>query len=457
MYATDNTTFINGAGLAFTLLMGLLLLLVPRRQAMLPVIIAICFMTMGQRLMIVGLNFTVIRLLLLLGMVRVWARGEAALGEGGPIDRTLGWWVLASVIAYTLLWASGAAFVNRLGFAYDALGLFFLFRLLVRDTDDIVAVIRQFAWLAMPLALLMVSEKYTGRNPFAALGGVPPETLLREGVLRCQGPFAHPILAGAFGSALLPLFLGLRVQQRSHGLLATAGLLAAGVIVWTSGSSGPLLAAGAGMLGWAMFGLRRRMQTVRRAMLLGLVVLHFSMAAPVWFLLARVSIFDGSTGYHRAILVDSAIHHFFDWWLVGTYSTASWGYYLFDVTNQYVLIGVQGGLISLLLFVRLIARGFGAAGEATQAFGDDARTQQKLAWALGCSLLVHAVNYISVPYFDQNIVCWYLLLAMLATVRLNARQAAAAVVAAPATGRPAVARRARGPGLRPQRGEGLAT
>jgi len=37
-----------------------------------------------------------------------------------------------------------------------------------------------------------------------------------------------------------------------------------------------------------------------------------------------------------------------------------------------------------------------------------------IIWALGASLLAHVVSYVSVSYFDQNFVNWYLLLAMVA-------------------------------------------
>jgi hypothetical protein len=441
MYATDNTQFINGIGIACMLAMGLLMLVLPRRQALWPVVVMICFMTMGQRLLVFGLNFTLIRLLLLFGVARVLMRGEAQFGGSHTLDRLLAWWVLASIVTYTLLWQTGEAFVNRLGLAYDALGLYLLFRVLVRDTDDIRAVLRMFAWLAIPLAACMLLEKQTGDNPFAVLGGVPPDTLVREGVLRCQGPFAHPILAGAFGSALLPLCVGLWRQQRG-GLLPLLGAASALTIVATAGSSGPLMAAVIGLIALALWPMRAHMRGLRWGLGLTLLALHLAMAAPVWFLLARMSVFDGSTGYHRAILIDHAVHNFFEWWLVGTYSTAHWGYYMFDVTNQYVLIGVQGGLISLLLFVKLIAAAFGTVGRAARAWAETRRDDARLAWACGASLLVHAVNYVSVPYFDQNIVVWYLLLAMIATVGLRAAADSSSSVAsdtAPADRSPAYA------------------
>lgn len=415
MYATDNTTFMSGLGLAFVLAMGFLMLVLPRRYALLPVVAMVCYMTMGQRVMVAGLNFTLIRILLLFGLMRVVFRGEVQAGSFNRIDRILVWWVLSSIVTYTLLWKTSEAFVNRLGLAYDALGLYFIFRVLIQDVEDMRTVLRQFAWLAVPLAICMLIEKSTGRNPFAALGGVPPETLLREGVLRCQGPFGHPILAGTFGSALIPLFAGLWSQQKNRSL-AVLGMLSGGAITFASGSSGPLMAAVVGITAVVLWPMRRNMRFVRWCLGLTVIGLHLAMAAPVWFILARVGIFGGSTGYHRAILIDHAVRNFSEWWLIGTYSTAHWGYYMFDVTNQYVLIGVQGGILTLSFFVMIIVRCFSAVGCAVREWGDGHAIEQKLAWAMGASLIVHAVNYISVPYFDQNIVNWYLLLAMIATI-----------------------------------------
>ncbi len=418
MFATDNTTFINGIGIAFCLLMCVLMLVLPRRLALLPVIAMVCYMTMGQRVLVFGLNFTLIRILLLFGFVRVVIRSEASLENLNRIDKILLGWVLSSVVTYTLLWKTGDAFVNRLGLAYDAIGLYFLFRFLVRDADDIRSVIVQFAWLTLPLAACMLIEKRTGQNPFGALGGVPPETLVREGVLRCQGPFAHPILAGTFGSTLLPLFVGL-FWQRRHRLLAVAAVICAATIVICAASSGPVGAAIAGLLGLVMWGMRDHMRAVRWTMGLCLVSLHLAMAAPVWFLLSRVGIFGGSTAYHRAILIDNAVHRFPEWWLLGTYSTSHWGYQMFDVTNQYVLQGVQGGIVTMVLFIAVIARCFGAVGHAAGSESKAVRNDKILAWSLGASLLVHAINYISVVYFDQNMVNWYLLLAMIATLGIS--------------------------------------
>ena len=61
------------------------------------------------------------------------------------------------------------------------------------------------------------------------------------------------------------------------------------------------------------------MRTVRWCMVLGILVLHIIMKAPVWFFaFAHIDVTGSSTGYFRATLIDQAVNHFSDWWLMGT-------------------------------------------------------------------------------------------------------------------------------------------
>ena len=416
-YITDGTTFINPMGLAFTLLMGILFLVLPRRYVLLPVIMLTCYMTMGMRVMVAGLNFTMLRILLLFGWARLILRGEFRSIKLNRIDKALLWWTLSSIVTYFLLWQTYDAFKDKLGLAYNAIGFYFLFRFLVRDLDEVVQVLKITAILVVPLAGSMLTEKATGRNSFALFGGVDPVTAVREGVLRCQGPFGHPILAGTFGAVLLPFFIALWL--RGHKALALLGIASSTVITITSGSSGPIMAYLAGILGLGLWSLRKRMRAIRWGLLLTLLALHLVMKVPVWFLMARVGVFGGSTGFHRALLIDRAVANIGGWWLVGTKSTASWAdkdQGLFDVTNQYLLEGADGGLLTMFLFIMIIARCFQGVGRSVRAMEDvEPRRDQLCVWAMGAALFAHVASYMSTSYFDQNIVNWYMLLAMIAT------------------------------------------
>jgi hypothetical protein len=412
---TDNTTFVSPMGLIFALLMCFLIVVLPRRYALVPVIILTCYMTMAQRIIVFGLDFTLIRVLTLFGWLRLIVRREFSLAGLSSIDRVLIGWVISSIATCTLLWQSWDVFINRMGLAYNAIGLYFFFRLIIQDREDILRAIKLFSVLIVPLAACMLLERITGRNLFAFLGGVPEFAMERSGTLRCQGPFAHPILAGAFGAALMPFFISLWPQGGLKKLMALMGIASSTVIVYAAGSSGPVGSYLAGAVALLMWPMRNHLRAVRWGIVLGLSILQIFMKAPVWFLLGRVSFFSGSDGWHRAYLIDRAVANFADWWLVGTKSTEAWGYSLWDVTNQFIVEASNGGLITLILFITIIVRCFRTVGLRVRQTEGEPHRWRFLFWALGASLLAHVTTYMSISYFDQNIVNWYLLLAMIAT------------------------------------------
>jgi len=407
---TSNLTQVHPLAVGVCLVAGILILVLPRKYAFVPLLVAALIMPLQQRLIIATLDFTLVRILILFGFVRILVKSEHKWLTLNSIDKAMILWVLARIISYTLLWQTYPAFINRLGGSFDALGIYFLARILVRDLGEITRLVKALVVVCVLAGFAMLNEQITQRNFFSVFGGVPETTLLRDGNLRSQGAFAHPILAGTFGATLLPIFWGLRLWHKKAAVL---GLAAALVITWTSSSSGPVLAGLAGLIGLSAWVTRKRMRAVRWGIVFALVSLHIIMKAPVWALLWRVSIFGGSTGFHRYLLVDQFLKRFSEWWLVGTSTTAHWGYYMFDVTNMYVRVGVDGGLVTLIFFVAIIAYCFRAVGCAVQRFEDDLLTQ-KFLWAFGASLFAHAISFIGVPYWDQTVVLWYWLLAMIA-------------------------------------------
>jgi hypothetical protein len=157
--------------------------------------------------------------------------------------------------------------------------------------------------------------------------------------------------------------------------------------------------------------------------------LHLFMNAPVWHLISRVNVIGGSTGWHRFHLIDTAIENVSEWWLFGTQSTAHWGYGLLDVTNQFVLEGVRGGLLTLVMFVAIIALAFQRVGRlriSAEALPD--RYPSMLAWGLGVVLFVHVTSFLAVSYFGQIIMVWYMTLGMIGGVEPRTRVQRAMVV-----------------------------
>jgi hypothetical protein len=254
---------------------------------------------------------------------------------------------------------------------------------------------------------------------------------MREGKLRCQGAFAHPILAGCFWASVLPL---IAAQWWRGGLarwLSVIGLAGASVVIVLCASSTPLMAALFGAISGAMFVARRWMRIVRWSLLAVVVALHVVMIAPVWHLISRLQVIGGSTSYHRFALIDSAICYGREWWMMGTtVGTAHWGYGMEDVTNYYIVQGLQGGIGLLALFVGVIAMGYRAVGTTWRAAGKS-RANQVLAWAMGVSLFVHTTSFLGVSYFGQINLIWYLTLAIIASLEAFATVKAKAPVPTP--------------------------
>ena len=397
--------------------MSLLMLVLPRRYSLVPMFAAACYMTMGQVVVLAGLNFSIIRILTMVGWIRLSIRGEWRIFPLNVIDRSILYWSVSSVAVYSILWGTSAAFIYKCGNAYDAIGLYFFFRSLIRNVDEIISAFKLFVWLIIPLAGFMLVEKHTGRNVFGVFGGVPDFTLVREGVLRCQGPFPHSILAGTFAAALLPFFLALWWHKNGR-LVCIIGVICSTIITLTSGSSGPVMTYACAVLGFGLWRFRFEMRHLRWGIVVALLCAQLVMKNPVWFIIAHLGVFSGSTSYYRAFLIDQTIRHFDEWWLIGTKYEEPWAPLLTDITNMYVRVAFDGGLLTLILFIVLLKHSFAAVGGSLRRMKRVAAPirDQRCVWSLGTALFAHTMTFLAVWYWDQNVVNWYMLLAMIAAV-----------------------------------------
>jgi hypothetical protein len=419
----------NPLALGMLAVLAYLILSLPRRFAVCPLLIMTCLMPLGQELVLFGLHLYLFRVLLFLGVVRVIVKGEVRRLVLTRTDKLFGWWIAVSVVLGSLSNPSFDLLKNRLGDAYNAGGCYFFLRCVMVDFEDAVTSVRALAWLSLPVAAVMLVEKVTGHNLLFVFGGVPEITALREGHVRCQGAFRHPILAGTFGATQFPLFMALGYCKPGYRGLAVAAMISSIIIVITASSSGALMAFVAAVGGMAFWKWRNHLRLVRRATVLVILGLALVMNAPVWYLFARLSDLTGGTGWHRAFLIDQAVSHFNEWWLFGTTYTAHWGPggevtagdpNMMDITNHYVVQGVSGGLLKLLLFAAIIIASFKTIGRRLDAEtgGSAARL---LFWAMGVSLLAHCLSFMSATYFDQIVVVWYWLLAAICCMGCTTR------------------------------------
>ncbi len=425
-----NQTVVHPGGLALLVALGVALLLLPRRYAVIPIFIMMC-LAARQRITLLSLDWDFIRLMIVIGWARVLIRRETHGFRFHKLDLYITLWTIAATVGYVVQQASVSALVLRLGASIDTLGAYFLFRVLIRTWDDIRALIRGMAVTAMPIAGAFLIEKATGRNMFSVFGGVPDITRVREGRLRCQGAFAHPILAGSFWASILPLFIAMWWSAKDRALCVLS-VLSAMLIIFACSSSTPVAAVMIALMGWSIFFIRGYTRYILWGIVGLLVVLQVAMQKPVYHLISRVDLVGGSTGWHRFHLIDQFVQRWDEWFLFGTRSTAHWGWGLFDVTNQYVLEGVRGGALALILFVAMIVVAFRAVSVALR---NVARSQAltAMSWGIGVTMLTHSMIFLSVSYFGQIVVLLQLAFALAASASL------ASTARAPAR-RPVVAR-----------------
>ena len=420
--ATDNPSNINPIALLFLLAMGYFILS-GRRQAAVKALLAIAaFLPLGQQVVIMGLHFTFLRILILVGLCRVLSRGEAREFQWQGQDKLFLGWALAGLIFGVLRSPSAEIF----GAAYNSIGVYFLIRCLTVNATEAVEHLRFLAFAAMVIAAAMAWELTTHRDLFAVFGGVPSIIAERDGRFRCQGPFRHPILAGTFAATLFPLLLGLWFQSRRQKKLALLGIAGCAFSTCAAASSGALITCVIAIIGFALWPLRAHMRWFRRGIVVVILGLAVVMNAPVWFLIARMGDLLGGTGWYRSNLIQQAIYHFNEWWLIGSSYTANWSSGLplpgdrnnVDITNEYIAEGLQGGLLRLGLFLAIIVTCFKKVGRAVHAERTDSHTA-KLWWAVGVCLSAHCAAFISISYFDQIQVFWFWLWAVIAVLPLK--------------------------------------
>ncbi|MBL4806169.1 MAG: hypothetical protein JKY31_02650 [Rhodobacteraceae bacterium] len=420
-----NQTTAHPVGLALVAVCAAATLVVRREYAIIPLLIVIMAIPSAQRIVIATIDFSFIRILVMAALFRAFMKKEhLGLKQNSP-DVVIIIWMIWGILAYGALFGTVSALITRTGFMLDAVGSYYLGRIYIRNVPDLRRVMMFLGYASIPMFMFFSLERATGRNIFAVFGGVPEITLIRDGKMRCQGPFAHPIMAGVFWAVLLPWLGSFWItKQIPRILLIVFGVCFMGIVL-NSASSTPLMSVIFGVVGMMMYVFRSYMSYLRWGLFLLLISLHMVMQKPVWHLISRIDLSGGSTGWHRYFLIDRSISNFGDWWLFGVQSTAYWGRGLQDVTNQYILEGVRGGAINMALFLLFVAVIFKIIGRALRA--SRTSTDKWVMWGAGSILFVHCMNFLAVSYFGQMQNAFYLMLgasvSMAATIIADTRQA----------------------------------
>jgi hypothetical protein len=412
----------NTTALVFLIAAVTSVIVVPRKWAPIPLLVSCCYMTVSQGIQVGPLTLPVFRLVLAAGLVRVILRRESIVGGFNTIDKLIIMWAMWTLFAGLFhVWRPGSGPIYASGLAYNIVLVYFLTRVWCRDLGDLMAVVKAVAWLLVPVAIAMFAEHVLEKNYFGILfGGVSEGVYWREGKIRAQGPFAHPILAGTVGAVCFPLMLGIWRQHRVSAAVGTAACLA---MVLASTSSGPLMSLFIGALGVLMWFRRNWSRAVRWALVGAYLCAELLMRRPAYYLMSELDLTGSSTGWHRSRLIEAAIDNFSDWWIFGTDYTFHWmgmsvgeAEIHSDITNYYLFIGVIAGFPAMLLVIAMMWYAFMWVGRSVANGSAEFREHGFLIWCLGAGLLAHAVTSLSVAYFDQSFTFFWLNIGAISSV-----------------------------------------
>ena len=390
-----------------------LMFVLPRKYIIVPVFLTLFLLPVGQQITVAGVHLYLTRILVMLGGIRVISAKMTSPDEvfgGGftSIDKIFLFWAGVRSLCTVLEFVNTSVIINQMGFLCDVLGGYILLRYLIRDEEDMVRALKTIAFAVAILAFTTTCERVLGRNFFGYIGGrMIPAT--RDGSIRAQGSFADPIRCGTFAATLIPLFIWLWQKGKSRSA-AIVGVVGGMIIVMASASSTPIMAMMSIAVGIAMWPLRKSMRIVRWGMVAFILLLNMVMKAPVWFAINHVDIISGNSGYHRAMLIDSLVRHFSDWWLIGVQSTSNWAFEMTDQANQFVYEAESGGLITLIAFILLISWSFGRLGDSRKVVDGD-KKKEWMFWLFGLALLSHVVSFFGIAFNDQAhifVVCFCL-------------------------------------------------
>ena len=409
--------------LPYTILavLGVLMLTLPRRYALVPLLIAVLHTTRASMIAIGPADFSILRLLIGIGLMRILMRGERPANPGHTVDKLmLAFGILLLLSSFGHSAEKENPFVMRLGLTLDYLGFYWLTRCFLEQWEDLRRLLAPVVVALLLVAAMMIREKRGVPGAYASLGG-SSELNLRGGKIRASGAFAHPILAGSAGAGVMLVLLASWPRRKS---LIVVGMAACATMVLASASSGPILAMLAGIGSLAVWRWRANLRRLQWSGIGLLIVLQMGMSRPIWHLTTYLSVVDGSTGWHRAALIDGALAHLGEWWLCGTDRTrhwmptgVSWNQDHTDITNQLILIGVQAGLAAMLVYGAMLVTAFRQVGAYVKECPDDDDSGDELlafpGWCLGASLVVHCTTFMSIAYFDLS---WGLLCFNLAAI-----------------------------------------
>ena len=320
----------------------------------------------------------------------------------------------------------GATIESRGGFLMDTWCAYLVTRFIVTDRTKLISVIKCIGIVLVPLAILGVVESVTGWQPFAPLWIYSPWfrggrffSEGRFGFARAVGPFSHAILFGGGFAMFLPLIYYLRHEKKEWHTLAyiLSGIALLGAL--SSMSSGPWVMVLVVVFCLIMERYKKFVKPLFMSLVFLCVFIGIASNRPFYHVMVSWANPMGGASWHRAKLIDLAIEHFDEWWVIGYGDQdPGWGPQLgmvrTDVTNEYILKGVRYGILGVIALCAVIAKAFRDLIFTYRKMKQPA--MKSLCWAFGSLLFSVTIAWMSVSFFGQLTTLTYCSLGMIGSL-----------------------------------------
>jgi len=330
---------------------------------------------------------------------------------------------------------------NRSGRLMDTYFAYLAARYCLADHRSIVTAAKWIAFAAIPLALLGIVESCTGWQSFNVLKVYcpwqeisEPQLNPRSGFYRALGPFNHSIAFGASLAVILPIVYCLRHETGFWRTLIhlLLGLIAVGVL--SSMSSGPLMILIIIILCLTLEYFQYLVRPLIAFTIFSCVLVQIISNRSFYRVLVSHLNPIGGAGWHRAKIIDLAIEHFPEWWLAGYGGRdPGWGPSLgmtwTDITNHYVVAGVENGLVGIVALCGMLVTSLYMMIRLYRSTQEPAL--RSWYWALGSAIVTLAIGFNSILFSSQAGTLFYCILGFVGSlnnIALRNRPLTASVV-----------------------------
>jgi hypothetical protein len=309
----------------------------------------------------------------------------------------------------------GAFLENRAGAIFDMVLPYFAVRLIVINKDRYLTLLKGILFSVAPLAIFGFYQCLTGRNPLVFIPGQRySEPPMRLGFYRAALTFSHSIMFGLYFAMLGPICAGLwySIRKNRWPYTIALGLMALGV--FSSMSSGPILATILAMVFIAFYRFRQYWKIVVAVVILMCGSIEIISNRHFYDVLGGFTL-DPTTSWYRSKLIDVALFQggMSGHWLTGFGEVdPGWapkidGRDHTDIVNQYILVLSCYGLMGLIPFIAVIIVALNAIIKAFQMSVSEG--DRWLIWCLAGALFGLLVSLFTVSLFGPPTSILYIL------------------------------------------------